>query len=57
MYYNGYKSCIKKMDNTKRTCNFGITVIFEVTNILSRNDMHPQQSENIYYGILDNIIE
>jgi hypothetical protein len=28
-----------------------------VTNISSRSDIHPQQSQNQYYGILDDIIE
>lgn len=41
----------------KKTCNFGITVVFDVTNISSRNDIHPQESQNRYYGILDDILE
>ena len=45
------------MDKTKRTCYFGIATVFKVTNISSRNDMHPQQYENRYYDILDDIIE
>ena len=57
MYYNGHKFCRKKVDDTKRTCDSRITTFFEVTNISSRNDMHPQQVENRYYGILDDIIE
>ena len=57
MYYDGHKFSIKKVDVTKRTCDSGRTVMFEVTNILSINDMHPQQFEKRYYGILDDIIE
>ena len=56
MYYNGHKFCIKKVDETKRTCDSGITTVFEVTNITSRNDIHPQQSKNQYYEILDDIL-
>ena len=41
----------------KKTCDSRITKVFEVTNISSRNDIHPQQSQNQYYGILDDIIE
>ena len=57
MYYNGHKFCIKKLEETKRTCDSRITTGFEVTNISSRNDMHPQQSKNRNYGILDDILE
>ena len=45
------------LDDTKRTCDSRITAIFEVTNISSKNDIHPQQSQNQYYDILDDIIE
>ena len=57
MYYHGQKFRIKKLDDTKKTCDSRITLVFEVTNISSRNDIHPQQSQNQYYGILDDIIE
>ena len=57
MYYHGHKFRIKRLDNTKKTCDSGITAVFEVTNISSRSDMYPQQSQNQYYGILDDIIE
>ncbi len=57
MYYHGHKFHIKNLDDTKKTCDFGITAVFEVTNISSRNDIHPQQSQNQYYSILDDIIE
>lgn len=57
MYYHGRKFHIKKLDNTKKTCDSGISAVFEVTNISSRNDIHPQQSENRYSDILDDILE
>jgi hypothetical protein len=57
MYYHGYKFHIKRSDKTKKTCDSGISVVFAVTNISSRTDIHPQQSENRYYGILDDILE
>ena len=41
----------------KKTCDSGISVVFAVTNISSRTDIHPQRSENRYYGILDDILE
>ena len=57
IYYHGHKFCIKWLDDTKKTCDSGITAVFEVTNISSRNDIHPQNYQNQYYGILDDIIE
>ena len=57
MYYHGHKFHIKKLDNTKKTCGSRIIAVFEVTNISSRNDIHPQKSQNQYCGILDDIIE
>ena len=41
----------------KKTCDSGISAVFAVTNISSKTDIHPQQSENRYYGILDDIFE
>ena len=57
MYYHGHKFHIKKLDETKKMCDFGISAVFAITNILSITDIHPQQSENQYYGILDDILE
>ena len=57
MYYHGHKFRIKKLDDTKKTFDSGIAAVFEVTNISSRNDIHPQKFQNQYYGILDDIIE
>ena len=45
------------MDDTKRTCDSRITAVFKITNISSRNDIHPQKSQNQYYGIFDDITE
>jgi hypothetical protein len=57
MYYRGYKFRTKKIDETNKMCDSGISVVFTVTNISSRTDIHPQQSKNQYYGILDDILE
>ena len=46
MFCNGHKFHIKKLDDTKKTCDSGISVVFQVTNISSRNDLHPLESEN-----------
>ena len=54
---NGRKFHIKKLDDKKKTFNCGITVVFQVTNVSSRSDMHPEISENRYYGYLEDIIE
>ena len=56
MWCNGRKYRIKKLDETKKTCDFGISVVFEVTNVSSRSDRHPELSENRYYGYLEDII-
>jgi hypothetical protein len=57
MFCNGQKFCIKVLDDTKKTCDSGITAVFQVTNISSRKDLHPRESENRYYGILDDILD
>ncbi|WP_233109407.1 hypothetical protein, partial [[Clostridium] innocuum] len=46
MFCNGHKFCIKKLDDTKKTCDSGISAVFQVTNISSRNDLHPRESQN-----------
>ena len=46
MYFNGGRYQIKKLDETKKTSNSGIFVVFEVTNVSSRTDRHPEISEN-----------
>ena len=57
MYYHGHKFCIKKSNKMKKTCDSEISAVFAVTNISSRTEIHPQQSKNWYYDILDDILE
>jgi len=57
MWCNGRKYHIKKLDETKKTSDSGITAVFEVTNVSSRSDRHPEFSENRYYGYLEDIID
>ena len=45
------------MDETKKTSYCGISVVFEVTNVSSRSDRHPELLENRYYGYLEDIIQ
>jgi hypothetical protein len=57
MWCNGCKFCIKQLDETRKTSDSGITAIFQVTNVSFRSDTHPRESENIYYGYLNDILE
>ena len=57
MWCNGRKFCIKQLDETRKTYDSGITAVFQVTNVSSRSDRHPQESENRYYGYLNDILE
>ena len=57
MWYDGHKFCIKKLDAKKKTFDSGITAVFQVTNVSSRSDKHPEVSKNRYYGYLEYIIE
>ena len=57
MFCNGQKFRVKVLDDTKKTCDSRITAVFQVTNISSRKDLHPRESENRYYGILDDILD
>ena len=57
MWCNGWKYCIKKLDEMKKTSYCGISVVFEVTNASSRSDTHLEVSENRYYGYLEDIIQ
>jgi hypothetical protein len=57
MWCNGHKFHIKQLDETRKTSDSGITVVFQVTNVSSRSDRHPRESENIYYGYLNDILE
>ena len=57
MVYNGCRYGIKKLDETKKTSDCGIFVVFEVTNVSSRTEKHPELSENRYYGYLEDILQ
>ena len=56
MVCNGCIYRIKKLDETKKTSDSGVLAVFEVTNVSSRTDRHPEVSENRYYGNLEDII-
>jgi hypothetical protein len=57
MWCNGRKFRIKQLDETRKTSDSGITAVFQVTNVSSRSDRRPRESENRYYGFLNDIIE
>jgi hypothetical protein len=57
MWYNSRKFRVKRVDDTKKTVDSGITAVFQVTNVSSRSDKHPRLTKNRYYGHLDDIIE
>jgi hypothetical protein len=57
MWCNGHKFHIKQLDETRKKYDSGITAVFQVTNVSSRSDRHPQESENRYYGYLNDILE
>ena len=57
MWCNGCKYHIKKLDETMKTSNCGISVVFEVTSVSSRSDIHPKLSENQHYGYLEDILQ
>ena len=57
MVCNGGSYQIKKLDETKKTSDFGVSAVFEVTNVPSRTERHPKVSENRYYGCLEDIIQ
>jgi hypothetical protein len=57
MWCNGCKFHIKYLDETKKTYDSGIIVVFQVTNVSSRSDRHPREYENRYYGYLNDILE
>ena len=42
MVCNGGRHQIKKLDETKKTLDSGIFVVFEVTIVSSRGDKHPK---------------
>ena len=57
MMCNGCRYHIKKLDETKKTSYCGISTIFEVTNVSSRSDRHPEILENRHYGYLEYILQ
>jgi hypothetical protein len=57
MWCNGHKFCIKQLDETRKNYDSGITAVFQVTNVSSRSDKQPRESENRYYGYLNDILE
>ena len=52
MWCNGRKFRIKMLDDKMKTSDCGITAVFKVTNVSSRSDKHPKETENRYYGHL-----
>jgi hypothetical protein len=57
MWCNGRKFRIKQLDETNKTSDSGIIVVFQVTNVSSRSGIRPRESENRYHGFLNDIIE
>ena len=46
IFCNGHNIRKKKLDDKMETCDSRISAVFQVTNISSRNDLHPRESEN-----------
>ena len=57
MVCNGCRYHIKKLDETKKTSDCGISAVFEVTNVSSRSEKHLELLENQYYGYLEDILQ
>jgi hypothetical protein len=57
MWCNGCKFRIKMFDDNMKTSNCGIIAVFKFTNISSRSKRNPKETENRYYGHLEDIIE
>ena len=58
MWCNGHKFHIRRLDDKMKTSDCGITVpVFKVTNVSSRSDRHLEETDNRYYGHLEDIIE
>ena len=49
MWCNGHKFHIKKLDETKKTSDSGITAIFEVTNVSYRSGIHLELRKSILW--------
>ena len=56
MVYNGGRYRIKKLDETKKTSDSRVSIVFGVNNVSSRTERHPEVSEIKYYGYLEDII-
>ena len=46
MWCNGRKFRIKMLDDKMKTLDCGTTTVFKVTNVSSRSDRHPEETEN-----------
>jgi hypothetical protein len=57
MCCNGRKFRIKQLDENIKNYDSEIVAIFQVTNVSSMSERHPRESENRYYGVLNDIIE
>ena len=57
MWCNGRKFRIKQLDETRKSSDSGIIVVFQVTNVSSRTEKHRREYENRYYGYLNDIPE
>jgi hypothetical protein len=57
MWCNGFKFRIRESDETRKTYDSGITIVFQVTNVSSRSDKYAQKSENKYYGYSKDILK
>ena len=57
MWCNARKFCNKMLDDKMKTLDCGITIVFKVTKISFRSDRNPKETENRYYGNLEDIIE
>ena len=45
------------LDDKMKTLDCGITAVFKVTNVSSRSDRHPEETENRYYGYFEDSIQ
>jgi hypothetical protein len=57
IWCNGYKFCIKQLDETKKTFDSGLIDVFQVTNVSYRSDRNTREYENKFYGYLNVIVE
>ena len=46
MWCDGHKFRIINLDQTKKTYDCGIRLVFHVTNVSSRSERHPELSKN-----------